>query len=209
MRRPVRSGGVDPGRADARPRAAVLGPGGDRPVRPAVPAGGRGVSGGRHRRRGHAAGGRPGGRGGPRHRPRPATWRPLAPFLGARGAEIVADATGVPDAVPVAMSLACDAGQVVVVGSPRGKAKDVNFYDDLHRRYIGPAGSRRDRRRSRGRPARSSPSPWGPSSAPRPRGRDRGRAPRRGSARRPSDRPAARRRGSGGSGCSSARRFPA
>ena len=65
----------------------------------------------------------------------------LAKFLGCRGAEIVADATGVPDAVPVAMSLACDAGQVVVVGSPRGKAKDVNFYDDLHRRYIEVSGA--------------------------------------------------------------------
>jgi threonine dehydrogenase-like Zn-dependent dehydrogenase len=53
----------------------------------------------------------------------------------------VADATGVPDAVPVAMALACDGGQVVVVGSPRGKAKDVNFYDDLHRRYIEVTGA--------------------------------------------------------------------
>ena len=65
----------------------------------------------------------------------------LADFLGTRGAEVVADATGVPDAVPVAMSLACDAGQVIVVGSPRGKAKDVNFYDDLHRRYIEVCGA--------------------------------------------------------------------
>jgi 2-desacetyl-2-hydroxyethyl bacteriochlorophyllide A dehydrogenase len=65
----------------------------------------------------------------------------LATFLGARGAEIVADATGVPDAIPVAMALACDGGQVVVVGSPRGKAKDVNFYDDLHRRYIEVTGA--------------------------------------------------------------------
>jgi 2-desacetyl-2-hydroxyethyl bacteriochlorophyllide A dehydrogenase len=65
----------------------------------------------------------------------------LAEALGTRGAEIVADATGVPDAVPVAMSLACDGGQVVVVGSPRGKAKDVNFYDDLHRRYIEVTGA--------------------------------------------------------------------
>src|SRR5436309_4440344 len=65
----------------------------------------------------------------------------LADFLGMRGAEIVADATGVPDAIPTAMSLACDAGQVVVVGSPRGKAKDVNFYDDLHRRYIEVTGA--------------------------------------------------------------------
>lgn len=61
--------------------------------------------------------------------------------LGTRGAEIIADATGVPDAIPLAMSLACDAGQVVVVGSPRGKAKDVNFYDDLHRRYIEVTGA--------------------------------------------------------------------
>lgn len=65
----------------------------------------------------------------------------LADFLGTRGAELVADATGIPDAVPVAMSLACDGGQVVVVGSPRGKAKDVNFYDDLHRRYIEVTGA--------------------------------------------------------------------
>jgi threonine dehydrogenase-like Zn-dependent dehydrogenase len=65
----------------------------------------------------------------------------LNDFLGMRGAEIVADATGVPAAVPLAMSLACDAGQVVVVGSPRGKAKEVNFYDDLHRRYIEVTGA--------------------------------------------------------------------
>ena len=65
----------------------------------------------------------------------------LSAALGTRGAEIVADATGVPDAIPLAMSLACDAGQVVVVGSPRGKAKEVNFYDDLHRRYIEVTGA--------------------------------------------------------------------
>jgi 2-desacetyl-2-hydroxyethyl bacteriochlorophyllide A dehydrogenase len=65
----------------------------------------------------------------------------LARCLNHRGAEIVADATGVPDAVPVAMSLACDGGQVVIVGSPRGRAKDVNFYDDLHRRYIEVTGA--------------------------------------------------------------------
>src|SRR5262249_2663254 len=65
----------------------------------------------------------------------------LQAFLAARGAEVVIDATGVPDAVAAAMSLACDAGQVVVVGSPRGIAKDVNFYDDLHRRYIEVCGA--------------------------------------------------------------------
>jgi 2-desacetyl-2-hydroxyethyl bacteriochlorophyllide A dehydrogenase len=67
--------------------------------------------------------------------------REYASFLKARGAEIVADATGIPDAIPTAMALACDAGQIVVVGSPRGKAKEVNFYDDLHRRYIEVTGA--------------------------------------------------------------------
>jgi 2-desacetyl-2-hydroxyethyl bacteriochlorophyllide A dehydrogenase len=65
----------------------------------------------------------------------------LARFLDCRGAEIVADATGVPDAIPTAMSLACDGGQVIVVGSPRGRAKEVNFYDDLHRRYLEVTGA--------------------------------------------------------------------
>ena len=65
----------------------------------------------------------------------------LHAVLGEKGAEIVADATGVPAAIPTAMSLACDAGQVVVVGSPRGKAAEVNFYDDLHRRYIEVTGA--------------------------------------------------------------------
>src|SRR6516162_4840168 len=39
----------------------------------------------------------------------------LAQFLGTRGAEVIADATGIPDAVPQAMALACDGGQVTVV----------------------------------------------------------------------------------------------
>lgn len=65
----------------------------------------------------------------------------LDDFLKTRGVEIVADATGVPAAIPTAMSLACDAGQVVVVGSPRGKVDGVNFYDDLHRRYIEVTGA--------------------------------------------------------------------
>jgi len=65
----------------------------------------------------------------------------LMEYLGERGPDIVIDATGVPDAVPVAMSLVRDAGQVVVVGSPRGIAANVNFYDDLHRRYIEVLGA--------------------------------------------------------------------
>ena len=65
----------------------------------------------------------------------------LHAYLGTKGAEVVVDATGVPNAIPTAMSLACDAGQVIVVGSPRGKATEVNFYDDLHRRYIEVSGA--------------------------------------------------------------------
>lgn len=65
----------------------------------------------------------------------------LRRYLRSSGAEVVADATGIPDAIPVAMALACDGGQVVVVGSPRGRAKEVNFYDDLHRRYIEVTGA--------------------------------------------------------------------
>ncbi|MCU0702780.1 MAG: zinc-binding dehydrogenase [Fimbriiglobus sp.] len=65
----------------------------------------------------------------------------LANLFGAKGAEVVIDATGVPAAIPTAMSYAVDAGQVVVVGSPRGKAAEVNFYDDLHRRYIEVTGA--------------------------------------------------------------------
>lgn len=56
-------------------------------------------------------------------------------------AEIVADATGLPNSVAHAMRLACDGGQVTIVGSPRGRAQDVNFYDDLHRRYIEVTGA--------------------------------------------------------------------
>ena len=65
----------------------------------------------------------------------------LQAFLGAKGAEVVIDATGVPASIPTAMSYAVDAGQVVVVRSPRGKATEVNFYDDLHRRYIEVTGA--------------------------------------------------------------------
>src|SRR5438477_9238663 len=54
---------------------------------------------------------------------------------------MVAEPTGVPDAVAQAMALASDGGHVVIVGSPRGKAKEVNFYDDLHRRYIEVTGA--------------------------------------------------------------------
>jgi 2-desacetyl-2-hydroxyethyl bacteriochlorophyllide A dehydrogenase len=57
------------------------------------------------------------------------------------GADIVVDATGVAAALPGAMRLAADGGQVVVLGSPRGTAPDVDFYHDLHRRSLRVVGA--------------------------------------------------------------------
>jgi 2-desacetyl-2-hydroxyethyl bacteriochlorophyllide A dehydrogenase len=57
------------------------------------------------------------------------------------GADIVIDATGWASALPGAMSLACDGGTVVVLGSPRGSAADVDFYSHLHRRSLRVLGA--------------------------------------------------------------------
>jgi 2-desacetyl-2-hydroxyethyl bacteriochlorophyllide A dehydrogenase len=77
---------------------------------------------------------------------------PHAPYFGERvltvagapQADIVADATGAPSALPEAMSLTRDGGQCVVVGSPRGLAEGVNFYPDLHKRCIEVMGAHGD-----------------------------------------------------------------
>ena len=60
-----------------------------------------------------------------------------------RGAlpDIVVDATGAPDAVRTAMAVVADGGQVIMVGSPRGIAGDVDFYWDLHGRSIALIGA--------------------------------------------------------------------
>jgi threonine dehydrogenase-like Zn-dependent dehydrogenase len=60
-----------------------------------------------------------------------------------RGAlpDIVVDATGAPDAVRAAMSAVTDGGKVIMVGSPRGIAGDVDFYWDLHGRSIALIGA--------------------------------------------------------------------
>jgi threonine dehydrogenase-like Zn-dependent dehydrogenase len=55
--------------------------------------------------------------------------------------DIVVDATGVPDAVRTAMAIVADGGQVVMVGSPRGIAGNVDFYYDLHGRSISLVGA--------------------------------------------------------------------
>jgi 2-desacetyl-2-hydroxyethyl bacteriochlorophyllide A dehydrogenase len=60
-----------------------------------------------------------------------------------RGAlpDIVVDATGAPNAVRAAMSAVTDGGKVIMVGSPRGIAGDVDFYWDLHGRSISLIGA--------------------------------------------------------------------
>lgn len=55
--------------------------------------------------------------------------------------DIVVDATGVPNVVRAAMSAVTDGGKVIMVGSPRGIAGDVDFYWDLHGRSISLIGA--------------------------------------------------------------------
>jgi 2-desacetyl-2-hydroxyethyl bacteriochlorophyllide A dehydrogenase len=55
--------------------------------------------------------------------------------------DIVVDATGVPDVVRAAMSAVVDGGKVIMVGSPRGIAGEVDFYWDLHGRSISLIGA--------------------------------------------------------------------
>ena len=55
--------------------------------------------------------------------------------------DIVVDATGFPQTVKTAMNIVQDGGRVVMVGSPRGIAGDVDFYWDLHGRSITLIGA--------------------------------------------------------------------
>jgi threonine dehydrogenase-like Zn-dependent dehydrogenase len=55
--------------------------------------------------------------------------------------DIVVEATGNPQAVKLAMNIVENGGKVVMVGSPRGIAGDVDFYWDLHGRSIQLIGA--------------------------------------------------------------------
>jgi threonine dehydrogenase-like Zn-dependent dehydrogenase len=57
------------------------------------------------------------------------------------GADLVVDSTGWASALPGAMGLAREGGTVLVLGSPRGTAPDVDFYSDLHRRSLRVIGA--------------------------------------------------------------------
>lgn len=60
---------------------------------------------------------------------------------GGASPDIVVDATGAPEAVKDAMHVVADGGKVVMVGSPRGIASNVDFYWDLHGRSIQLIGA--------------------------------------------------------------------
>jgi 2-desacetyl-2-hydroxyethyl bacteriochlorophyllide A dehydrogenase len=55
--------------------------------------------------------------------------------------DIVVEATGNPQAVKSAMNVVVDGGKVIMVGSPRGIAGDVDFYWDLHGRSLALIGA--------------------------------------------------------------------
>ncbi len=55
--------------------------------------------------------------------------------------DIVVEATGNPQAVKTAMNIVESGGKVIMVGSPRGIAGDVDFYWDLHGRSIQLIGA--------------------------------------------------------------------
>jgi len=57
------------------------------------------------------------------------------------GARIVIEATGNPEAIPLAFKLACRMGRVVLLGSTRGETGSVNFYEDVHRKGLVIVGA--------------------------------------------------------------------
>ncbi len=65
----------------------------------------------------------------------------LCAHNGGAAPDIVVDATGAPSAVRDAMRAVADGGRVVMVGSPRGIAGDVDFYWDLHGRSLSLIGA--------------------------------------------------------------------
>lgn len=75
----------------------------------------------------------------------------VSEITGGKGADVVIEATGNPQAIPTALKLAAEYGRVVILGSPRGSC-EVNFYPEVHRKglcIIGAHASRRPRFESR------------------------------------------------------------
>jgi 2-desacetyl-2-hydroxyethyl bacteriochlorophyllide A dehydrogenase len=66
---------------------------------------------------------------------------PALSALTGEGASVVIEATGNPDAVTLAFSLARQFGRVVLLGSTRGETDHVNFYRDIHKKGITVIGA--------------------------------------------------------------------
>ncbi len=68
--------------------------------------------------------------------------RTAAPAFG-KGADLVVEASGVPDALPTAISLARDGGEVVLLGSPRGtfSGDATRMMSEIHRRGLSVVGA--------------------------------------------------------------------
>lgn len=61
-------------------------------------------------------------------------------LTGGRGADVVIEATGNPEAIPAALDMAARFGRVVLLGSPRGMST-VDFYTSVHRRGLTVVGA--------------------------------------------------------------------
>ncbi|HXF64735.1 MAG TPA: zinc-binding alcohol dehydrogenase [Caldilineaceae bacterium] len=65
----------------------------------------------------------------------------LAELCDGEGAAVVVEATGHPDAILTALTLARPFGRVVLLGSTRGETDHVNFYRDVHKKGLTLIGA--------------------------------------------------------------------
>lgn len=65
----------------------------------------------------------------------------LAELCGGEGAAVVVEATGHPEAILTALTLARPFGRVVLLGSTRGETDHVNFYRDVHKKGLTLIGA--------------------------------------------------------------------
>ncbi|MGQ9690332.1 MAG: zinc-dependent alcohol dehydrogenase [Thermoproteota archaeon] len=66
--------------------------------------------------------------------------RSISDITTGKGANVVIEATGNPEAIPTALKLAGDYGRVVILGSPRGESR-IDFYNNVHRHGITIIGA--------------------------------------------------------------------
>lgn len=62
-----------------------------------------------------------------------------------KGAHVVIEATGNPQAIPTALKLAAEYGRIVILGSPRGSC-EINFYPEVHKKGLQIIGAHASRR---------------------------------------------------------------